>query len=47
MKLSVVIPVFNEARTIAAIVERVNEVNVDKEIVIVDDYSTDGTREAF
>jgi glycosyltransferase involved in cell wall biosynthesis len=47
MKLSVVIPVFNEARTIAAIVERVNEVAVDKEIVIVDDYSTDGTREAL
>ena len=47
MKLSVVIPVFNEARTIAAIVERVNEVDVDKEIVIVDDYSTDGTREAL
>jgi glycosyltransferase involved in cell wall biosynthesis len=47
MKLSVVIPVFNEARTIAAIVERVNQVAVDKEIVIVDDYSTDGTREAL
>ena len=47
MKLSVVIPVFNEARTIATIVERVNEVDVDKEIVIVDDYSTDGTREAL
>jgi glycosyltransferase involved in cell wall biosynthesis len=47
MKLSVVIPVFNEARTIAAIVERVNEVDIDKEIVIVDDYSTDGTREAL
>ena len=47
MKLSVVIPVFNEAQTIAAIVERVNEVDVDKEIVIVNDYSTDGTREAL
>ena len=47
MKLSVVIPVFNEARTIAAIVERVNQVAVDKEIVIVNDYSTDGTREAL
>jgi glycosyltransferase involved in cell wall biosynthesis len=47
MKLSVVIPVFNEAQTIAHIVERVNQVGVDKEIVIVDDFSTDGTREAL
>ena len=45
MKLSVVIPVFNEAKTIAQLVERVQRVQVDKEIVIVDDYSTDGTHE--
>lgn len=43
MKLTVVIPVFNEAKTIAEIIDRVQAVPVDKEIVIVDDFSTDGT----
>ncbi|MBI1355032.1 MAG: glycosyltransferase [Acidobacteria bacterium] len=47
MKLSVVIPVFNEAATIAEIIARVQSVNVDKEIVIVDDFSTDGTPAAL
>jgi glycosyltransferase involved in cell wall biosynthesis len=47
MKLSVVIPVYNEAATIAHIVERVRTVDLDKEIVIVDDCSTDGTREVL
>ena len=45
MKLSVVIPVYNEKRTIREIVQRVKIVDIDKEIVLVDDYSTDGTRE--
>jgi glycosyltransferase involved in cell wall biosynthesis len=47
MKLSVVIPVFNERPTIAEIIRRVQEVDVglEKETVIVDDGSTDGTRE--
>jgi glycosyltransferase involved in cell wall biosynthesis len=47
--LSVVIPVFNEAGTIREIIARVQAVslpgNLAKEIVIVDDFSTDGTRE--
>ena len=43
--LSVVIPVFNEQATIERVVEAVKGVDVHKEIVIVDDYSTDGTRE--
>src|SRR4051812_41526568 len=47
MKLSVVIPVYNEAATIAALVERVRAVPVDKEIVIVDDCSKDGTRDVL
>jgi glycosyltransferase involved in cell wall biosynthesis len=45
VKLSVVIPVYNEERTIQEIVRKVQSVPVDKEIVIVDDCSTDSTRE--
>lgn len=45
MKLSVVIPVYNEIDTILEILQRVKAVPIDKEIIIVDDYSTDGTRE--
>jgi glycosyltransferase involved in cell wall biosynthesis len=45
VKLSVVIPAYNEAKTIREIVARVKAVPVDKEILIVDDGSKDGTRE--
>ena len=47
MKLSVLIPVYNEAETIAEILRRVRAVDtgMEREIVIVDDGSTDGTRE--
>ncbi len=45
MKISVVIPVYNEAATIKEIVRRVKEVNLVDEMVIVDDGSQDGTRE--
>lgn len=45
MKVSVIIPVFNEFGTIRHIVEMVAAVNIPKEIIIVDDASTDGTRE--
>ncbi len=44
-KLSVVIPVYNERPTIEKLLQRVQAVDVDKEIIIVDDGSTDGTRE--
>ncbi|MCD4824508.1 MAG: glycosyltransferase family 2 protein [Phycisphaerae bacterium] len=44
MKLTVVIPVYNEVGTIEDILAAVQAVPVEKEIVIVDDYSTDGTR---
>src|SRR5262245_21728141 len=47
MKLSVVIPVYNEEATIAEIVARVNAVDVSKEIIVGDDGSTDGTREVL
>ena len=42
MKLSVVIPVYNEADTLAILVERVCKVPMDKEILLIDDGSTDG-----
>jgi glycosyltransferase involved in cell wall biosynthesis len=44
-RLSVVIPVYNERLTLPEILERVQAVAVPKEIVIVDDCSTDGTRD--
>ena len=45
MKLSVVIPVYNEHATIREILERVRAVPLDKEIILVDDGSSDGSRE--
>lgn len=47
MKLSVVIPVYNEADTILEIIERVQRVDIEKEIIVVDDFSTDGTRDVL
>ena len=44
-KLSVVIPVFNEKQWVREIFRRVLEVPIPKEIVVVDDFSTDGTRD--
>jgi glycosyltransferase involved in cell wall biosynthesis len=48
-KLSVVIPVFNEKDTIEEILRRVQAVDVglEKEIIVVDDGSTDGTRDTL
>ena len=45
MKLSVIIPVFNEVGTIEEIIERVKQAPFEKEIIVVDDGSTDGTRD--
>jgi glycosyltransferase involved in cell wall biosynthesis len=47
MKLSVVMPAFNERTTIAEIIRRVEaaQAGLEKEIIVVDDGSTDGTRE--
>jgi glycosyltransferase involved in cell wall biosynthesis len=45
VKLSVVIPIYNECATLAELLARVRAVDVEKEIVCVDDCSTDGTRQ--
>ncbi len=45
MKLSVVMPVYNEIATLKEIIARVVNVDVDKELIVVDDFSTDGSRE--
>lgn len=45
VKLSVVIPVYNEKSTISEVIEKVREVPIEKEIIVVDDGSTDGTAE--
>ena len=51
MKLSILIPAFNEAKTIHLILDRILDVelinNIQKEIILVDDCSTDGTFEAI
>jgi glycosyltransferase involved in cell wall biosynthesis len=47
MKISIIIPCFNEVNTIEQILQKVLNVDLDqdKEIIVVDDFSTDGTRE--
>jgi len=46
MKLSIVIPIFNEVSTVEQIIEKVCSVSlpVERELALMDDYSTDGTR---
>ncbi|MDD5423587.1 MAG: glycosyltransferase, partial [Candidatus Omnitrophica bacterium] len=43
--LSVIMPVFNEKNTIMKIVEKVLKLGIVKELIVVDDCSTDGTRD--
>lgn len=45
LSISIVIPVYNERKTIREIVKRVQATPREKEIIIVDDFSTDGTRQ--
>jgi glycosyltransferase involved in cell wall biosynthesis len=42
-KLSIIVPVFNEAKTIRSVLEKLLSLPLDKEIIVVDDGSTDGT----
>jgi dolichol-phosphate mannosyltransferase len=45
MKLSIIMPVYNEKDTLLSIIEKVEKLSWDKELIIVDDFSKDGTRE--
>jgi glycosyltransferase involved in cell wall biosynthesis len=44
MKLSVIVPVYNERRTIDILLDKVREVDIEKEIIVVDGNSIDGTK---
>src|SRR5437588_9593939 len=44
-KLSVVIPVYNERQWVRELLRRVQAVPIPKEVIVVDDFSTDGTRD--
>lgn len=43
MKISIIIPVYNEVKTVEELIKRVEAVNIDKEIIAVDDCSLDGS----
>jgi len=45
LRASVVIPCFNEHETVGALIDRVMAVPIQKEVIVVDDCSTDGTRQ--
>ena len=43
MKISIIIPIFNEIKTVEEIIKKVEELDIDKEIIAVDDGSNDGS----
>ena len=45
VKLSIIIPAYNEKETIREIIKQVSDIKIPKEIILIDDCSTDGTRE--
>lgn len=47
LRISVVVPIFNEKNTLVEIIRRIRAVPVRKEIILVDDCSTDGTRDVL
>ncbi len=44
MKLSIIIPIYNEMHLLPKVLEKVRAVDLDKELILVDDFSRDGTR---
>jgi glycosyltransferase involved in cell wall biosynthesis len=46
-RLSVIVPVYNEVGTVRTLLERVTAVPIEKQIIVVDDASTDGTRDVL
>ena len=49
-KITILIPVYNEVNTLAQILEKVEQTDfcgLEKEIILIDDYSTDGTRDLY
>ena len=47
MKLTVIIPAYNEINTIQTLLEKILKIEIDKQIIVVDDHSKDGTREVI
>ena len=45
VQLTIIIPVFNEINTIEKVVHKVSQIKLNKQIIIVDDFSKDGSRE--
>ena len=45
MKLTIIIPVYNEIKSINILLNKVLKQNIDKQIILIDDYSNDGSRE--
>ena len=49
-KITILIPVYNEVNTLAEILKKVEETDfcsLEKEIILIDDYSTDGTKDLY
>ena len=45
MKITIIIPVYNEIKSIKVLLNKVLKQNIDKQIIVIDDYSKDGSRE--
>ena len=43
--LTIIIPVYNEKNTIIKVIDKINELKLEKQLIVVDDYSEDGGRD--